>query len=95
MEYGVIHVDKSGYRIAGGLEVLDDKSAAAGVLEVARGAVALSKAVRRPIASITVHWPGGSGVVKVKDGEVLAVLIEESNTPIPVSHHNTSATATG
>ncbi len=95
IEYGVIHVDKSGYRVAGSLDVLDDKTAATGILEIARGAVALAKALRRPVATITVNWPGGSGVVKVRNGEVVAVLLEESKSSIPSTPHHGSATATG
>lgn len=95
IEYGVIQVDKTGYRTAGSIEAIDDRAAAAGVVEIARGAVALARALRKPVATITVSWPGGSGVVKVKDGEVIAVLLEESKSEIPSGTYGYTAEATG
>ncbi len=80
VDYGVIQVDGTGYRVVGRIDVLDDRRAAQAVLEIARGALSLARTMRRPVASITINWPGGSGVVKIKDREVVAVLIEERHS---------------
>jgi len=83
VEYGVVQVDNSGYRVAGTIDVLDDRGAARAVLEIARGALGLAKSMNRPLGSVTVSWPGGVAVVKVKNGEVVAVMLEESHEGPP------------
>ena len=96
VDYGVIQVDRTGYRVVGKIDVIDDKMAAQAILEIARGAIALARAMQKPVSTITVNWPGGSGVIKVKNQEVVALLVEESAPTVPYSKTiGGTATATG
>ncbi len=92
VEYSVVHVDQTGYRVAGSVDVFDDRTLARGVVEVARGAVDIARGLRRGIYSITVSWDGGVIVVKVRDGEVVAVILEEAQPQAPATV-DTRATA--
>ena len=83
VDYSVIQVDRSGYRVAGTIDIIDDKGAAQAILEIARGAVGLARTMNKPLATITLSWKGGVAVVKVKNGEVVAILLEESKEGPP------------
>jgi len=74
---GVVHVDRAGYRVVGSIDSPNDRAVADSVLLLAKGAVAAARALRRPVGTVKVDWPGGSLIVQVRDGEVIGVVVEE------------------
>ncbi len=93
LEYSVVHLDQMGYRVAGSLELFDDKGVAYSILQVARSAVGLAKSMNKPIGSITINWKGGVAVVKVKNGEVIGIILEEAHEEPPSTASRAKALA--
>ncbi len=83
VEVTVVHVDKLGYRVAGGSRVFDEAGLARAVVALARGMVAVSRALGMPAGSVKIDWDGATMVVGVKNGEVYAVLVSSGGVEAP------------
>jgi len=93
VQVGVVHVDRTGYRVVGAIDSPNDRAVADSILLLAKAAVAAARALRRPVGTVKVDWPGGSLVVKVRDGEVVGVVVEEYEEAPGLVGGPTTATA--
>ena len=91
VDYGVVHVDKMGYRVAGTLDILDDKGVAHSIVEIARGAVGLARGINKPLGTVTVNWNSGTAIIKIKDGEIISIILDEKIPEPPATINKAKA----
>lgn len=77
VEFKVVEVDRTGYRVYPSEGDPWDKELADAVLLLARAGYAYAKARRLSGFTVRIDYPGGSTFVTFRDGSVRAVIIEE------------------
>ncbi len=77
VEFKVVEVDRSGYRVYPSEGDPWDKELADAILLLARAGYAYAKTRRLPSFTIKVDYPGGSTLVTFRGGSVRAVIVEE------------------
>jgi len=85
VEVGVVHVDKVGYRVVGGLGVRDEAGLARAAVSLARAMLEASRALGKPAGSVKVDWGDATMVVGVRNGEVVAIVVAEQAEQVPAA----------
>ncbi len=78
VSFKVVEVDKYGYRVAPSSGAPWDKELADAVVMVAKAGYLLSKALGKPIGTIKIDWHDSLAVIKLQDGRVQSIIVEEN-----------------
>ena len=81
VRFRYVEVDNYGYRVYPGEGDPWDRELADAVLTLARAGVYAARKLGRPGSTVEVRWGGSTLLVKVGQGKVAALLIEEESPP--------------
>ncbi len=79
VSFKVVEVDKYGYRVAPSSGAPWDKELAEAIVMVAKAGYLLSKALGKPTGTIKIDWHDSLAVIKLQDGRVQSIIVEESS----------------
>ncbi len=83
LSFRVVEIDHYGHRVAPSNGEPWDKELANAVAMVAKAVFVLSKTLGKPTGSIKIDWGGSLAVVKVSNGRIQSIIIDETSGEAP------------